>query len=209
MVACFGKNTRSEVGQSYKSSGVQSTRVQVHQLPSCTVNTTNPRHAQNDFSNSSKQSPEYHVIQQGADPLYRCHRYECRQAGLCLYSFSRSPGDPWLTGYIGGAVLQLILQHPQVSTFSITALVRDAAKAALLESKCSPTVKAAVGSLQDLDKLTELAENAHIVVHTVSTTRLTTPAHPADRKEHAAWHAGRCGRRSCAQGHPGWTEEAA
>ncbi|TFK78738.1 hypothetical protein K466DRAFT_58712, partial [Polyporus arcularius HHB13444] len=68
------------------------------------------------------------------------------------------------TGYIGGAVLQLILQHAQASTFAITALVRDAAKAQLLESKFG--VRTVVGSLQDLDKLTELAENAHIVVHT-------------------------------------------
>ncbi|KAI0682662.1 NAD(P)-binding protein [Cerioporus squamosus] len=72
------------------------------------------------------------------------------------------------TGYIGGVVLQLILQHPQASTFAITALVRDAAKAQLLESKFG--VKAVVGSLQDLDKLTELAENAHIVVHTADAT---------------------------------------
>ncbi|RPD68444.1 NAD-P-binding protein [Lentinus tigrinus ALCF2SS1-7] len=68
------------------------------------------------------------------------------------------------TGYIGGAVLQLILEHPQTSTFSIIALVRDAAKAHLLESKFG--VKTVVGSLQDVDKLSELAENAHIVVHT-------------------------------------------
>lgn len=70
-------------------------------------------------------------------------------------------------GYIGGAVLQLILQHPKASTFAITALVRDPAKAQLLESKFG--VKSVVGSLQGFDKLAELAENAHIVVHTVST----------------------------------------
>ncbi|TFK78447.1 NAD-P-binding protein [Polyporus arcularius HHB13444] len=72
------------------------------------------------------------------------------------------------TGYIGGAVLQLILQHPTASTFAITALVRDAAKAQLLESKFG--VKSVVGSLQDFDKLTELAENAYIVVHTADAT---------------------------------------
>ncbi|TFK78737.1 NAD(P)-binding protein [Polyporus arcularius HHB13444] len=66
------------------------------------------------------------------------------------------------TGYIGGSVLQKILQHPEANTFEITALVRDAGKAQILETKFG--VKAVVGSMEELDKLTELAEKAHIVV---------------------------------------------
>ena len=70
------------------------------------------------------------------------------------------------TGYIGGAVLQRILEHPQASTFDITALVRDASKAQTLQSNFG--VKSVIGSLQDHKKLTELAEAAHVVVQTVS-----------------------------------------
>ena len=46
--------------------------------------------------------------------------------------------------------------------------MRNADKAKLLESKFP--VKAVIGSLEDLDKLAELAENAHVVIQTVSTT---------------------------------------
>lgn len=69
-------------------------------------------------------------------------------------------------GYIGGSVLQRILSHPNVSTFEITALVRSTRKAEILESKFR--LKTLVGSLQDLEKLTENAEGADIVIHTVS-----------------------------------------
>lgn len=69
------------------------------------------------------------------------------------------------TGYIGGAFLQRLLEHPKASTFDITALVRKAEKAKLLESKVP--IKVVVGSLEELEKLSELAENSHVVVHTV------------------------------------------
>ncbi|KAI0360217.1 NAD-P-binding protein [Trametes cingulata] len=68
------------------------------------------------------------------------------------------------TGYIGGAVLQRLLQHPYRENFEISALVRSAEKAKLLETKFG--VKTTVGSLQDLDKLSGLAEEAHVVIHT-------------------------------------------
>ncbi|KAI0787446.1 NAD-P-binding protein [Fomes fomentarius] len=68
------------------------------------------------------------------------------------------------TGYIGGAFLQRFLEHPKASTFDITALVRKAEKAKLLESKVP--IKVVVGSLEELEKLTELVENSHVVVHT-------------------------------------------
>ncbi|OJT06574.1 hypothetical protein TRAPUB_2569 [Trametes pubescens] len=68
------------------------------------------------------------------------------------------------TGYIGGSVLERLLKHPSASTFDITALVRNEEKAKILESKF--LVKVVRGSLQDLDKLEALAENAHVVFHT-------------------------------------------
>ena len=57
-------------------------------------------------------------------------------------------------------------ESDSASSFSITALVRDAERAKLLETKFG--VKAAIGSLKDLEMLTELAEGAHLVFHTVS-----------------------------------------
>ncbi|KAI0822500.1 NAD-P-binding protein [Trametes gibbosa] len=66
--------------------------------------------------------------------------------------------------YIGGSVLQRLLDHPRRKDFDITALVRNTDKAKKLETDFG--VKTAVGSLQDLDKLATLAENAHIVIHT-------------------------------------------
>ena len=71
-----------------------------------------------------------------------------------------------MIGYIGGHTLQRVLAHPKASSFSIPALVRDAERAKLLETKFG--VKAAIGSLKDLEMLTELAEGAHLVFHTVS-----------------------------------------
>ncbi len=44
--------------------------------------------------------------------------------------------------------------------------MRNAEKAKLLETKFH--VKAAIGSLEDLEQLTELVEKAHVVIHTVS-----------------------------------------
>jgi len=65
------------------------------------------------------------------------------------------------TGYIGGSVLNRLLEHPAASTFDITAYLRNADKAKILESKFG--VKAAVGTHAELDKLEALAENAHVV----------------------------------------------
>ncbi|KAI0787448.1 NAD(P)-binding protein [Fomes fomentarius] len=65
------------------------------------------------------------------------------------------------TGYIGGAVLnKLLAEHPNTS---ITALVRNAEKAKILQSKFG--VKAVVGTHQELDKVERLAEDAHIVLN--------------------------------------------
>jgi NAD(P)-dependent dehydrogenase (short-subunit alcohol dehydrogenase family) len=67
------------------------------------------------------------------------------------------------TGYIGGSVLQRLLDHPKKDTFEITALIRSADKAKLLNTL---GVKTVVGSLSDLDKLTEHAAASSIVIHT-------------------------------------------
>jgi nucleoside-diphosphate-sugar epimerase len=67
-------------------------------------------------------------------------------------------------GYIGGSVLQRLLNHPKRESFEITALVRSADKAKLLNTL---GVKTVVASLSDLDRLTELAAASDIVIHTV------------------------------------------
>lgn len=67
------------------------------------------------------------------------------------------------TGYLGGSVLQRLLDHPERDTFEITALVRNADKAKLLNTLGVNTV---VASLSDLDKLTELAAASDVVIHT-------------------------------------------
>lgn len=106
------------------------------------------------------------------------------------------------SGYIGGSVLQRILNHPRASSFDITVLVRDAKKAQLLESKFG--LKAVIGSLEDADKLTEQSANAHIVIHTVSIPeRRTSLLDVTDSP-----FTGRL--RSCTryQGHPRRAQEA-
>ncbi|EIW57265.1 NAD-P-binding protein [Trametes versicolor FP-101664 SS1] len=67
------------------------------------------------------------------------------------------------TGYIGGSVLQGLLDHPKQTTFEITALVRDPVKAKRFEEEFG--VKTTVGSLQDLDKLSALVKEAHVVIN--------------------------------------------
>ncbi|CDO71823.1 hypothetical protein BN946_scf184939.g47 [Trametes cinnabarina] len=65
------------------------------------------------------------------------------------------------TGYIGGSVLQRLLQHPKASTFQITTLVRSPQKAKTLNAEFG--VEAVVGSYAELDKLAELSEQADVV----------------------------------------------
>ena len=71
----------------------------------------------------------------------------------------------WAIGYIGGSVLARLLTHPKRYTFDITALVRDEAKAKVLESKYG--VKPVIGSHQDTEKVASAAEAAHIVFNIV------------------------------------------
>ncbi|EGN98930.1 hypothetical protein SERLA73DRAFT_181658 [Serpula lacrymans var. lacrymans S7.3] len=64
------------------------------------------------------------------------------------------------TGYIGGAVLELLLEHPTASSSQFTALVRSPEKAQKLESV---GVHAVVGSLSELDKLEQLASQSDVI----------------------------------------------
>ncbi|KAH9903078.1 NAD-P-binding protein [Cubamyces lactineus] len=68
------------------------------------------------------------------------------------------------TGYIGGSVLGRLLSHPKAADFEITALVRNADKAKALETQFG--VKTVLGSLQDLDKLADLAASAQVTINT-------------------------------------------
>ena len=70
-----------------------------------------------------------------------------------------------LSGYVGGSVLARLLNHPDRKSFDITALVRDEAKAKVLESKYG--VKPVIGSHQDTEKVASAAEAAHIVFNIV------------------------------------------
>jgi len=69
-----------------------------------------------------------------------------------------------VTGYIGGSVLDRLLEHPNVASFEFTALVRSSEKAAKLKAL---GVNPVVGSLQDLEILEDLASKADIVLSMV------------------------------------------
>ena len=71
-----------------------------------------------------------------------------------------------------------MLKHPKAGAFEIVALVRNADKARILESKFN--VKAVVGSHQDLDKIHELVAKSDFVFHLVRTSVLTGNAHDPD-----------------------------
>ncbi|KAI1792972.1 NAD(P)-binding protein [Ganoderma leucocontextum] len=67
------------------------------------------------------------------------------------------------TGYIGGAVLARLLNHPSRDTFEITALVRSPEKAKTLNHKFG--VNAVVGTHAEYDKIEKLAEDSHVIFH--------------------------------------------
>ncbi|EIM92601.1 NAD-P-binding protein, partial [Stereum hirsutum FP-91666 SS1] len=68
------------------------------------------------------------------------------------------------TGYIGGSVLQRLLDHPNASAFKFTTITRSADKAKLLKEKYH--VDAHVGDFTDVQKLEELSAGANVVIHT-------------------------------------------
>lgn len=71
----------------------------------------------------------------------------------------------WNPGYVGGSVLNLLLlRHPEVDTFTITAPVRSPDNARLLERL---DVKTGIASLNDYDKLKSLASSSDVVFNIV------------------------------------------
>ncbi|KAI9509792.1 hypothetical protein F5148DRAFT_1184421 [Russula earlei] len=73
------------------------------------------------------------------------------------------------TGYIGGSVLQHLLDHPKRDTFQITALVRNVDKAKVLNTL---GVNAVVASLLDFDNVTELVAASNVVINTAESDNL-------------------------------------
>ena len=70
------------------------------------------------------------------------------------------------TGYIGGTVLATLLQHPNVSQFNITALVRgDESRAKKLRLL---GVTPLIGSNDSHDIIEKAASESHVVIHTAN-----------------------------------------
>ncbi|KAL1949313.1 hypothetical protein VTO73DRAFT_8194 [Trametes versicolor] len=69
--------------------------------------------------------------------------------------------DFWYTGYVGGAVLALLLASENAKRFDVTVLSRSAEKARAFESF---GVKAIVGSLDDLVTLEGIAAESDVVI---------------------------------------------
>ncbi|KAH9933410.1 uncharacterized protein B0H18DRAFT_644511 [Fomitopsis serialis] len=73
------------------------------------------------------------------------------------------------TGYIGGSVLNRLLQHPNADNLDITTPVRSPEKAKLLEQL---GVKAEIASLSDHDKIESLASRAHVIFNVANSDDL-------------------------------------
>jgi nucleoside-diphosphate-sugar epimerase len=68
-----------------------------------------------------------------------------------------------VTGYIGGSLLTDLLQHPNVSNFKITALIRgDESRAKKLSSL---GVTPLIGSNDSHDIIGKAASESHVVIH--------------------------------------------
>ncbi|KAF4596514.1 hypothetical protein EYR38_007901 [Pleurotus pulmonarius] len=65
------------------------------------------------------------------------------------------------TGYIGGAVLTKLLEHPKANDFNVTALVRSTEKAEKLKSV---GVTPVLGSLDDTDFVHKLSSDSDVVI---------------------------------------------
>ncbi|EIW84049.1 NAD(P)-binding protein [Coniophora puteana RWD-64-598 SS2] len=70
------------------------------------------------------------------------------------------------TGYIGGSVLQRLLNHPSSANSEFTVLVRSEEKATKFEQAGYDNIKVLRGSLEDVDKIEAQAAKSDIVVHT-------------------------------------------
>ena len=71
------------------------------------------------------------------------------------------------TGFIGGTILDRLLQHPDSATFNISLLVRSEEKAAKFKD-LNLGLNAVVGSTDDSDLLGKLAAEADVVILVVS-----------------------------------------
>jgi pyrroline-5-carboxylate reductase len=80
----------------------------------------------------------------------------------CLAELANRPTYLLDAGYIGGAILTSLLSHPDASSFTITAIVRDAAKAARLKAEFG--VRGAVGSHNDRALVEPLAYESDVVI---------------------------------------------
>ncbi|KAF8137162.1 hypothetical protein EV363DRAFT_652065 [Boletus edulis] len=83
------------------------------------------------------------------------HAYPWSYSGLLPHTIVS-----WSSGYIGGAVLERLLQHHTAPRSEITALVRNAAKAPLF---ASIGVKTVLGSLDDVALLEQQASESDVV----------------------------------------------
>jgi nucleoside-diphosphate-sugar epimerase len=68
------------------------------------------------------------------------------------------------TGYIGGSVLNALLQHPNASNFNITALIRGDDER--VKKIASLNVTPLVGSNESFEILEKAASESHVVIHT-------------------------------------------
>jgi len=70
------------------------------------------------------------------------------------------------TGYIGGSILTGLLQHPNVSNFKITALIRG--DESRVKKLASLGVTPLVGSNDSHDIIQKAASESHVVIHTAN-----------------------------------------
>ncbi|WWD02389.1 hypothetical protein V865_000428 [Kwoniella europaea PYCC6329] len=80
------------------------------------------------------------------------------------------------TGYIGGTVLEAILNSPQPPKL-VTLLIRDEKKSSGFQSldaakKNNVEIKTLIGSLEDLDKITAAASEHDVTIHTADADNL-------------------------------------
>ena len=100
----------------------------------------------------------------------KTHIFFAGATGMLLYLYPdlcnslSDLGNPDISGYVGGTVLQRLLAHPKRDTFEITALVRNVDKAKLLNTLGVNTI---IASLSDFDKVAEACANSDVVINLV------------------------------------------
>ena len=86
-------------------------------------------------------------------------------------------------------MLARLLDHPSSDTFEITALVRSPNKAKILIDKFD--INAIVGSHADYNEIQKIAEDSHVIFHTVRACCVFTFQHKIQDKLTISW-TGRC-----------------